>query len=133
MLYKGFRIENNPAYIWRIYCWGAHSGHNHVACWYVLDAEGKRLAGGYDAGNNTRSGRANIPRRKDAKAWIDGWHAFLGEPQHRKCAGHGFVYGASYGAPGVDSEMRANFDEGYWEAQRRHPVPPGALGGEAAA
>lgn len=122
MNYRGFRIENEPAYIWRIYCWGSHAGHNHVACWYVYDAEGKRVAGGYSSGNNTRSGSVHIARRKDAKAWVDGYLAYHDEPENRKVLGNGYtVHAPTYCSPravtGRDEEEQANFDGGYFRAQ----------------
>lgn len=120
MIYKGFRIENTPAYIWRIYCWGSHAGHNHVACWYVFDAEGKRVTGGYTSGNNTRSGTVDLARRKDAKAWVDGYCAYQDEPENRQlCANGTAVYAPHYACHASDTEERASFDSGYWNAQRQ--------------
>jgi hypothetical protein len=120
MNYKGFRIENDPAYIWRIYSWGSHAGHNHVACWYVLDAEGKRVTGGYTSGNNTRSGTVDLARRKDAKAWVDGFCAYRDEPENRKpCADGTAVYAQSYAHKVSDTELQACFEAGYWESQRQ--------------
>lgn len=120
MEYRGFRIENEPAYIWRIYCWGQFAGHNYVPCWYVYNAEGKRVAGGYDSGNNTRSGSANLARRKDAKAWIDGWHAFHDEPENRKTLANGHVvHGPTFAAVRCprDDGAQAWFEHGYDKAQ----------------
>lgn len=122
MLYKGFRIENIPAYIWRIYCWGSHAGHNYVACWYVFDADGKRVTGGYSSGNNTRSGTVDLARRKDAKAWVDGFLAIQNEPENRRiCADGTAVYSPTYARHVEDTELQACFDAGYWEPQRRRP------------
>ncbi|MBJ2286643.1 MULTISPECIES: hypothetical protein [Bacteria] len=119
MTYKGFRIVNTPAYIWRIYCWGSHAGHNNVACWYVFDAEGKQVTGGYTAGNNTRSGTVDMARRKDAKAWVDGYCAYRDEPENRQVCGNGAaVYAPTHGKNHRDSELQASFDAGYWDAQR---------------
>ncbi|EQM71634.1 hypothetical protein QYE80_21480 [Pseudomonas tohonis] len=121
MNYRGFRIENQPAYIWRIHCWGQFADHNHVPCWYVYDANGKCVAGGYDSGNNTRSGSANIPRRKDAKAWVDGFHAYLDEPENRKVIGNGCtIHAPTYcnPRPGRSDEEQAHFEHGYQIAQR---------------
>ena len=119
MNYRGFRIENEPAYIWRLYCWAQFANHSHVPCWYVYDATGKRVAGGYDAGNNTRSGSANLARRKDAKAWVDGWHAFRDEPDNRVRLPNGFVvHGPTYGSHRDSrSESDAWFEHGYIAAQ----------------
>jgi hypothetical protein len=120
MNYKGFRIENDPAYIWRTYCWGSHAGHNHVACWYVFNAEGKRVTGGYTSGNNTRSGSVDLARRKDAKAWVDGYCAYRDEPEHREiCANGTAVYAPTYALHALDTEQQASFDAGYWDAQRQ--------------
>lgn len=122
MNYRGFKIENRPAYIWRMYCFKQHAGHSHVACWYVQDAQGKQVAGGYDAGNNTRSGSAKLARRKDAKAWIDGFHAYQDEPDSRKTVGRYVVHGPSYASSsrdhGRDDDQQAWFEEGYQFAQR---------------
>lgn len=118
MIYKGFRIENTPAYIWRIYCWGSHAGHNHVACWYVFDAEGKRVTGGFTPGNNTRSGSVDLARRKDAKAWVDGYCAYRDEPENRKVCGNGTAeYGPTNSRQALDTEQQASFDDGYWHSQ----------------
>lgn len=120
MDYRGFKITNEPAYIWRTYCWGSHAGHNHVPCWYVQDATGKRVVGGFYAGNNTRSGYANVPRRKDAKAWVDGFLAFANEPENRELTKAGFyIHGPTYGLRNHerDEEQQAFFDEGYYQAQ----------------
>lgn len=121
MNYKGFRIDNQPAYVWRMHCWNAHADHNWIACWYVFDAEGKRVTGGYDSGNNTRSGSAGIPRRKDAKAWIDGYLAYRSEPENRKetAAGHCFYLPATERRlKGYDHEQQQFFDSGYWKAHQ---------------
>lgn len=119
MIYKGFRIENNPAYIWRIYCWGSHANHNHVACWYVFDVDGKRMTGGYTSGNNTKSGTVDFPRRKDAKAWVDGYLAYLNEPENRKLCANGYaVYAPHYSTHAKDAELRCSFEDGYWRAQK---------------
>lgn len=122
MNYRGFRIENEPAYIWRTSCWGQFANHNHVACWYVYDATGKRVAGGYDSGNNTRSGSANIPRRMDAKAWVDGYLAFHNEPENRAVVAGGYcVHAPTYGKPCAGrskEEMQAFFECGYHYAQK---------------
>ena len=122
MTYMGFRIVNTPAYIWRIYCWGSHAGHNHVACWYVFDAEGKRVTGGFTSGNNTRSGTVDLARRKDAKAWVDGYCAFHNEPENRALTADGIaVHEPTYGKlnPLRDSTEQGAFDAGYWDAQKR--------------
>lgn len=124
MTYKGFRIENSPAYVWRIYCFGSHAGHNHVACWYVFDAEGQRVTGGFTSGNNTRSGMADLARRKDAKSWVDGYCAFRDEPHNRKICGDGIAVYAPLYAPGHerligDHAMQACFEAGYWASQLR--------------
>lgn len=120
MDYKGFRILNQPAYIWRIYCWGAHAGHNHVSCWYVFDMEGKKISGGYTSGNNTRSGAVDLARRKDAKAWIDGYCAYRDEPENRQVCPSGLiVYAPTYGQNCSDTQMRESFDAGYFKAQSR--------------
>lgn len=119
-IYKGFRIENIPAYIWRTYCWGSHAGHNYVDCWYVFDAQGRKVAGGYDAGNNTRSGKANLARRKDARAWVDGWHAFHDEPENRRRLASGFiVHEPTYTNHRSElAEQQAWFEHGYQCAQK---------------
>lgn len=121
MNYKGFQIENIPAYVWRMHCFRQDAGHNHIACWYVSDAEGKRVAGGYSAGNNTQSGRADLARRKDAKAWVNGYLAYHNEPENRVITANGIaVHGPSYSThiPGQDHDERSAFDCGYWCAQK---------------
>jgi len=121
MNYKGFRIENQPAYVWRMYCWHSHAGHNHIPCWYVFDAEGKQVTGGYDSGNNTRSGSADIPRRKDAKAWIDGYLAYKNEPENRQETAHGHCFytpATKARLKGYDHEQQQFFDGGYWKAHK---------------
>ena len=123
MNYKGFRIENEPAYLWRSYCWGSHYDHANVACWYVYDTEGKRVAGGYDSGNNTRSGSVHIARRKDAKAWVDGYLAFHNEPENRKVLRNGYaVHEPTYCSPrsvtGRDEDQQSSFEGGYFRAQK---------------
>lgn len=121
MHYRGFRIENEPAYLWRIYCWGSHADHNNVACWYVYDAEGKRVAGGYRSGNNCKSGSVDLARRKDAKAWVDGYLAFHDEPENRKVLGNGYtVHAPTYCAArtGRSEEEQGAFEAGYSRAQR---------------
>lgn len=119
-IYKGFRIENIPAYIWRTYCWGSHSGHAYVACWYVFDDKDRKVSGGYDSGNNTRSGHANLARLKDAKAWVDGWHAFHDQPENRMRLDNGFiVHAPTYAQHRSDlAEQQAWFEHGYQYAQR---------------
>ncbi|HBO2241647.1 hypothetical protein [Pseudomonas aeruginosa] len=122
MIYRGFRIENERAYIWRTYCWGSHAGHNWVACWYVYDAHGKRVAGGYDSGNNTRSGSAHMARRKDAKAWVDGYHAYRDEPENRKTLGNGYIVHAPTYCNlrnERDDNAQAWFEHGYQQSQRK--------------
>lgn len=122
MNYKGFRIEKEPAYVWRLTCFRQFADFSWIACWYVYDAEGKRVAGGYDSGSNVRSGQANIPRRKDAKAWVDGYLAFRNEPGNRKEIRDGyFVYAPYFTARDTtrDEEERAHFEGGYWRAQKR--------------
>ena len=121
MKYQGFRIENEPAYLWRIYCWGQHADHSNVACWYVYDADGKRVAGGFTSGNNTRSGSVYIPRRKDAKAWVDGYLAYHNEPENRKvlrngCAVHEPTY--CNPCPGRSEGEQQAFEAGYYHAQK---------------
>ncbi|EMY3672604.1 hypothetical protein [Pseudomonas aeruginosa] len=120
MEYRGFRIENEPAYLWRMYCWRQHAGHAYVACWYVYDAEGNRVAGGYDGGNNTRSGSVHIARRKDAKAWVDGFHAYHDEPENRKVIGRYIVHAPTYASPrtGRSEEEQGAFEAGYFRAQK---------------
>lgn len=69
-------VTKTREYLWRLYCWNQHADHNWVTCWHVEDADtGEQLAGGHDRGNNTRSGSANLPRKKDAAAWRDGYLA----------------------------------------------------------
>lgn len=122
MEYRGFRIENEPAYIWRSYCWGAHYDHAHVACWYVYNLAGQRVAGGFSAGNNTRSGSAHIARRKDAKAWVDGFKAYQDEPENRKVLSNGYaVHEPTYCSPcpGRSEQEQGAFEAGYFQAQRK--------------
>ncbi|MBG5537661.1 hypothetical protein [Pseudomonas aeruginosa] len=88
----------------------------------MYDAEGKRVAGGYQSGNNTRSGSVNLARRKDAKSWVDGFHAFTDEPDNRKVIGNGYiVHGPTYcnPRPGRDDSQQAWFEHGYECAQKR--------------
>ncbi|MFJ7313480.1 hypothetical protein ACIQVE_12045 [Pseudomonas sp. NPDC098747] len=79
-----------------------------------------QVTGGFTSGNNTRSGTVDLARRKDAKAWIDGYCAYRDEPENRQVCGNGeAVYAPTYGHHSRDTELQASFDAGYWVAQRR--------------
>jgi len=65
---------NRPAYVWRVYALGMGAIHGNIPCWYVVDTEiGEDIVGGYDNGNNSRSGSAYLSRKRDAQAWLDGY------------------------------------------------------------
>lgn len=67
---------NIPAYVWRVHAWGMGENHNYIPCWYVIDKDTNEIIlGGFNSGNNFQSGSAYIPRRKDAKAFIQGFLA----------------------------------------------------------
>jgi hypothetical protein len=69
-----YRIENRPAYVWRMHCWNQHAAHAWIPCWYVIDAEtGAVVAGGHEDGANWRSGSATFSRKRDAQAWLAGY------------------------------------------------------------
>lgn len=74
---SNFTITKTREYVWRIGPFGdsALSSHNHITCWHVEDESGNRIAGGHSQGSNCRSGEAVFARKKDAKAWADGYAA----------------------------------------------------------
>lgn len=119
MLYRGFKIENERAYVWRLNCWGQHADLNYIPCWYVYDAEGRKIAGGYFGGNNCQSGRADIARAKDAKALVDGLLAWDAEPENRFQVARGFIHKPTYDNFSLDERIANAFNEGYALAQRR--------------
>jgi hypothetical protein len=74
---RNLKVVKTEEYMWRSYCWNQHHGYAYVTCWWVRDADTDELIlGGYNNGNNTRSGSVFIERKRDAKAFIDGYSAF---------------------------------------------------------
>tara|TARA_B100000700_G_scaffold311500_2_gene393773 strand:+ start:188191 stop:188691 length:501 start_codon:yes stop_codon:yes gene_type:complete len=61
-------VVNKPAYVWRVNSLGMGEHHGYIPCWYIVDRDGNVLDGGYQSGNNCRSGKANYARKKDAMA-----------------------------------------------------------------
>lgn len=121
MIYKGFKISNERAYVWRLALWGSCAHHNWIASWHIEDSEGKRVAGGHYSGNNTKSGFADIPRRKDAKAWVDGYRAYHDNPSDRRTAHNGHTVHRSteeWKRDGRDEDQQAFFESGYHRAYR---------------
>lgn len=71
------KIEKRQDYIWKCYCFGSHYNMDHAVSWYVVDADtGEVMDGGCQSGNNTHSGHVYNERKKDAKAWLDGFLAY---------------------------------------------------------
>lgn len=71
-------VTKTREYVWRIGPFGnaSLSSHNHITCWHVDNAKtGNRFEGGHKQGNNCQSGSAVFARKKDAKAWADGFMA----------------------------------------------------------
>ncbi len=69
-------IVKKPAYVWRVNSLGMGEHFAHIPCWYVVDADTNEIIeGGYRSGNNYQSGSAYMPRKKEAKAFIDGYNA----------------------------------------------------------
>lgn len=68
------RVAKCPAYVWRVHSWGMGESLNWIDCWYVINPQNLIVAGGYSSGSNTSSGYAEIPRKKEAVAFIEGFH-----------------------------------------------------------
>ncbi|PSV00343.1 hypothetical protein [Photobacterium kishitanii] len=106
------------AYVWRVHSLGMGATLNHIPCWYVVDKDTDEvLAGGYKSGHNCQSGNADIPRRKDARAFIDGYNAEVDSSNPHKDVTRTIVMFGSYAMPnyertikGADSET-----ESWWE------------------
>ena len=65
-----YEIRKERGYVWRVGGFNADAWLNWVWGWSVY-LDGKRVAGGFESGNNTRSGRPVFPRKRDAQAWLD--------------------------------------------------------------
>ena len=114
MTQRKLKIEKTREYVWRVFHFGSGAHHNWITCWHVVDADtGERLTGGYSQGNNTRSGYAEIERKKDAKAFIDGYEAATrGEVNYT--SGHigPYVRLTKEQRRGLDSEQQEQFKHG---------------------
>ncbi len=120
MKYKGFTIDKEHAYVWRVVLWGSSSHHNWIPAWSVRDESKRVVLGGHFQGNNTKSGYANVPRRKDAKAWVDGFRSFHDEPKERRVTVRGEIVHSStheLRTDGRDEGEQAFFESGYHKAQ----------------
>ena len=72
MMVGALKIENREARIYKSYCWNAYFEAAYSPCWYVLDAEGNVLEGGFGRGSNCRPGYVTFATRREAKAWALG-------------------------------------------------------------
>lgn len=68
------QVAKCPAYVWRVHSWGRGETHNWIDCWYVINAERHIIDGGYYSGSNIKSGYAHISRKKEAVAFVEGFH-----------------------------------------------------------
>lgn len=117
MVYKGFEIYKVRAYVWRLYCWSQFANYAYIDSWIVRDAEtGKHLYGGHRSGNNTSSGYALLARRKDAKAFVDG---YVAGPDEQAPVYTYRTRGISRAESRPDDGATAMFKEGqaWWEHQ----------------
>lgn len=114
-------VVKKPAYVWRVHSWGLGENFNHIPCWYVIDKNTDEIiAGGYHSGSNVQSGRAFIPRKKDAKAFIDGYLSAKEAANPHSEFERGFEAIGNYRIPtnkrvfkGADDETEAFWDEGH--------------------
>lgn len=76
-------LASKPAYVWRVNSLGMGETLNWIPCWYVIDADSDNniIIGGSNGGNNTQSGYSYISRKKDAVAFIEGYHWCLNSPE----------------------------------------------------
>jgi len=71
-------IEKRQDYIWKCYNFGHDYNMDFQTSWYVVDTDTNTVMdGGCHSGNNTKSGHVLNERKKDAKAWLDGFNAFM--------------------------------------------------------
>ena len=69
-------VKKHVVNMWRVSTGARTVCIKPVACWFVVDHNtGEIVKGGYDLGHEDHSGASYIPRRKDAKAFIDGYNA----------------------------------------------------------
>ena len=108
-----FKITKTREYVWRINKSFSYEEMAYITCWHVSDTEtGNLVIGGHVGGNNHTSGYAEIQRKKDAQAFIDGYAAAeRGDPIQFK---NGFAW-ISYSqrkAYGLDPTQDAFFTLG---------------------
>lgn len=73
---RNLEITKTREYVWCLRNFRQDAGFTHITCWHVIDADtGEMVVGGHRRGSNSQSGKAYIPRKKDAKAFIEGYHA----------------------------------------------------------
>ena len=93
-------ITKTREYVWRVVNFGNDAHMASITAWNIVDANtGTIVFGGVTQGNNTKSGVAELPRRKDALAVIEGYQAQPGEanPYSRVDDRHGwFNYGRDH-------------------------------------
>lgn len=117
---RELKIVKKEAYVWRVNSLGMGEHHGYIPCWYVVDKNTDEIiSGGYRSGNNYQSGTANIPRKKDAKAFIDGYLADEGTKNphaefHRTVnrVGNYAIPVTKRTLKGADSETEAFWDDG---------------------
>lgn len=77
MKLTNLKAEKTAGYLWRVWSWGQQSGHAWVTGWNVINGDtGEIVAGGFAKGHNTSSGYPHIARKREAVAFIAGFHSF---------------------------------------------------------
>jgi len=104
---RNLETRKDHAYVWKVRNSGKIRDHGWIDGWSVVDADnGDILAGGLNHGNNIRSGRALINRKRDAQAFVDGYNAAFtddGEVDPR------FLTEKPDGSPGIDRNAVLHF------------------------
>lgn len=122
---KRLRVAKCPAYVWRVHAWGMGENLNWIDCWYVVDEQNLIIAGGYHSGSNVSSGYAQIPRKKEAVAFVEGFHwaqehfEQLSRESYYCVKGVDNPYSYSRTRPHYDEDMETMFMNGASEAYER--------------
>jgi len=122
-------VVKKEAYVWGLSNFGQHEHHRHIPCWYVINSETQEvLTGGFSRGNNTRSGKADIPRRKDAKAWMEGYQAALAgkalsdnphKAERKQIVKYGIGLLSYERSKGCDEETESFWEDGFETVSRQ--------------
>ncbi len=115
--------KKKEAYVWRVNSLGMGEHFNHIPCWYVVDKDTDEvISGGYNSGSNYQSGSANIPRRKDAKAFIDGYNAAQGESNPHAETKRTIERVGNFAMPTIVRTLKGADDEteAFWEDGNLH-------------